>query len=688
MDQMPEIDDFYKRKRRPNKKKGMRSMEDILELEKMRSLPGMYLQSTNSAVSSSSGTNNHLPQTQDSKWRLDTPELKERTSHKNTQLSHDNSRYVDKFIKNKSTVGALQPSYSNDYDMFPPLSSQIRFSKPKNAIKANQHLTHFEAKITSWKKEHEDNAEKTTHHLENKIPIENKSEWKAPNFWSNRREKAFLHQVSDRRETIAFPHERNKTNVHLNSDAYNKGVDEYVKTSSKGVLMEELSLISGQKTNEQESGSDSALTNEQSINLMSSSDKPSSDHFSRLDKSHTKEAANQTSYLSIQKYIVGVQKIGKCVDNLSHSGSSHKKSDKSQQPYSLLESNLDKDDDLSDSYHTQALGDSTEEALVASKNHIISYLKMLLENQEFESPHDNAVEPKRLPSPESPDTDKPESKPDTWSEEVTFETERKLSYKDYSVCEKMLNNYIVVNNLPFGVSREDILYHMNKVGSVSYFIMENNRAHIIFLKAKDAEVAFGLKHVLFGRELVVCRPRRPLCTLHLSGLTNSTPSEDVIKVMSAYGVIIGFYHPIHKFTGAPMGYCFIKVDKQVAENILNESSLTVNNVRIFVEVSSQSEVKFPPQTYLTQQPSSSLSSFHVQGNSEECKVIFTNLPKLASYDLIKEHFQKFGRLQKVYVKNGKGFVIFASRDSLEQALSSKHNILGTEMKLSQGSLVP
>uniref|UniRef100_A0A0P4VY95 RRM domain-containing protein n=2 Tax=Scylla olivacea TaxID=85551 RepID=A0A0P4VY95_SCYOL len=682
MEQIPEIKEFHKGRRHADRKKRMEKTGDVFELGKTSSLPGMYLLSSDTVVLPSSGTKNPVAQKQDSKWHVKTPELKERILQQSSQLSR-NSLCTDKFMKSRTDAGASQPNYSNDYDLFPPLSTQTKvFKQERNPVKANHYMIQHEANKKSWKDEQENNPERTI-----ELPSSLESECKASHFWCIRREKAFSAQTGDKKEDIAFLHERSEADVHLKSNMRNKQANEHVKMSSIS-FSADLSISSRQKT---ESSRDSTLTDEEDINVVPSHNRLSSGHFFGFQESHLKKELKQNTCASANDD-VGVQELGKLPEvKLYHSGNSCHKNDTSHQSYNFIKSNLDKAEASSGSDYTQILDDSIEEDLFcSSKTQIISYLKMLLKSRELQSPpgNDDAAEPKCQLLPECPATDKFGSKSVTVDDGIISKTEENLSHEDYSVWEEMLNNYIVISNLPLGVSKEEIFYHMNKVGSVSYIIMEKNRAHVIFFKAEDADVAFGLKHVLFGRELVVYRPRRPTCTLHLSGLTNSTPNEDVIKLVSSYGVVIGFYRPINKLTSSPMGYCFIKVDKQVAENVLKQNSLIVNNVRIFAEVSSQSEVKFSSQINSAQQPSSVLVPLHFQGSNDEYKVMLNNVPKLASYDLIKEHFQKFGKLHKVYVKNRKGFLIFASKDSLEQALSSRHTILGTEVKLSQDSWVP
>lgn len=362
--------------------------------------------------------------------------------------------------------------------------------------------------------------------------------------------------------------------------------------------------------------------------------------------------------------------------------------DKKTHSSSVLDSTYGKYDSSGSSECTEPNSSAEKCSASPSKHTIISYLKMFLKNQEFQSlpPVDNSADSKCLASPSCLSTDNSLTEQDTEYMRRTSMSEEKQMAENDKVCEEMLDHYIVLSNLPYNINRKDVLHHVSKVGFVSHLFMDGKMAHVIFLKAEDAERAFGLRHVIFGRELVIYRPKRPTCTLHLSGLTRNTPDEEVIKVVSKFGVIVGFYHPLHKLTRDPVGYCFIRVDKKVAEDVLKQRSLMVNNIKIFAEVSSQSEVTFSP-TMSTQQPRS-IPLYHTPSSDNKYKVVFTDVPEMASYDLIKEHFQDFGRLQKVYLKNRKGFVIFSSPYSLEQALSTRHIILGKEVKLFRGSLVP
>lgn len=677
MEQIPEVRDFDKGRRHANRKKRMEKTGDVFELGKALSLPSMYLLGSDAVALSNSGKKNPLAQKHDSKWHVKNQELKERILQQSSHLGH-NSHCIDKLIEVQTDAGTSQPNYWNDYDLFPPLNSQGKMFEPdRNSVKVNRHIVEHEAN----RKEVEDSPERT---IELPPPLENRSECKTSNFRSTRGEKAISAEATDRREAVASLHERSEADVHLKSNIQIKHANEHIKMSSVS-FSSDLSVSSRLKTDEQKSSRNPTPADDDDKKLMPCLDRLSSGHFFAFEKSHLKKELKQNTCVS-RNDDVGVREPGRFLDyKLYRSGNSCHKSNTSHHSYNHLQPSLDKGGASSGTPD-----DSIEEdTLCNSKAQIISYLKMLLKSRELQSPPgDETVEPMCQMLPECSGLDKFKSKPVAVDDGIIPKTEENLSHEDYLVWEEMLNNYVVVSNLPLGVSKEEILYHMNKIGSVSYIVMEKNRAHVIFFKAEDADVAFGLKHVLFGRELVVYRPKQPACTLHMSGLTSSTPNEDVIKLVSSYGVVTGFYHPINKLTSTPMGYCFIKVDKHVAENILKQNSLIVNNVRIFAEVSSQSEIKLSSQTNSVQHPSSVLGPFNFQGNNDEYKVILTNVPKLASYDLIKEHFQKFGKLQKVYVKNRKGFLIFASRDSLEQALSSRHTILGAEVKLSQDSWVP
>ncbi|XP_050688380.1 uncharacterized protein LOC126981373 isoform X1 [Eriocheir sinensis] len=356
-------------------------------------------------------------------------------------------------------------------------------------------------------------------------------------------------------------------------------------------------------------------------------------------------------------------------------------SDKKQHSNSVLEPICGKHDSSGSSECTEPNSSAEKCSASPSKCTIISYLKMFLENQELQSLSlaDNSADSKCL------STDNSLTEQDTGYERRTSMSEEKQMAENDKVCEEMLDHYIVLSNLPYNITRKDVLHHVSKVGFVSHLFMDGKTAHVIFLKAEDAERAFGLRHNICGRELVIYRPKRPTCTLYLSGLTRNTPDEEVIKMVSKFGVIVGFYHPLHKLTNDPAGYCFIRVDKKVAEDVLKERSLMVNNIKIFAEVSSQSEVKLSPMMS-TQQPRSIPS--YSPSSYNKCQVMFTDVPEMASYDLIKEHFQDFGRLQQVFLRNRQGFVIFSSQYSQEQALSTRHTILGKEVKLFRGSLVP
>lgn len=357
-------------------------------------------------------------------------------------------------------------------------------------------------------------------------------------------------------------------------------------------------------------------------------------------------------------------------------------SDKKQHSSSAPEPACGKYDPLGSSECTELNSSAKKCSASPSKLTIISYLKMLLENQELQSVPlvDHSASLKCL------STDNAVKEQDTGYVRRNSMSEEKQMVENDKVCEEMLDHYIVLSNLPYNITRKDVLHHVNKVGFVSHLFIEGKTAHVIFLKAEDAERAFGLRHKICGRELVIYRPKRPTCTLYLSGLTRNTPDVEVIKVVSKFGVVVGFYHPLHKPTNDPAGYCFIKVDKMVAEAVLKHRSLMVNNIKIFAEVSSQSEIKLSPMIS-TQQPQS-IPSYQLPNTYDKYKVMFTDVPEMASYDIIKEHFQDFGRLCKVFLKNRRGFVIFSSQYSLEQALSTRHTILGTEVKLFRGSLVP
>lgn len=661
------------------KKKGQ-----VSGLGKASSLSGIYIM--NSDMSSSDSEVKISSKSRGSKWDLSTHELQERFLYKHThpfEHHHHGTTFENKSMKNKAGLDAAQLSDLNDFDMFPPLGTHLKMIKSgKGSMGASRHTEQHEVAKKSFDDCHKVFIKSKSSQPKTKKGFEasegeNISERKAHDI---KKEKVFSPQANDRKEAVALFHECSESNLLSQSKT---GLNKSVKTMNVTVSGEELCLNMAQKTNVNGGCRKSTESCQHSTKTILCPGKTLTDYSLTPEKSHMKKVSSQNLHISLEKNT----NANKTLEYLETcSGKDLRKSDEKQHSSSLLDPLRGKYDSpgAEPSSFTEAASSSP------SKHRIISYLKMFLEKQKLQSllPADNSPESERFTSQQCPYTDDPLIVQDTAYVRKSMMSEEESMAEYDKVLEEILDHYIVISNFPYMLTRNDILYHIRKVGFVSHFIMDGNRAHVIFLKAEDAEKAFGLRHVLCGKELAVYRPKRPSCTLYLSGLTINTPNEEVVKVVSRYGVILGFYRPLHKVNSGPAGYCFIKVDEKVAEDILMQSSLVVNNVKIFAEVSSQSEVKFISRISSIKQPGFIFPSSPSAGSSREYKVILTDVPEMASYDSIKEHFQEFGRLQKVFLKNRRGFVIFASRDSLEQALSTRHIIMGTEVKLSQSSLVP
>lgn len=661
-------------------------------MKKAGSLPRMYVMSSNMASSPDSTAKTSLLQSRDSKWDTDTHELGERLLCKHTQpceLQHDDTSHVDISVQ-KAALDAAQSSMFNDFDMFPPLGTYLQMYKSGKSPGGANRLAE-QHKVAAMKISFSECLEVCARANSPQPKVkksfeasqgEDKSGWNIPSFWNTKGEKASFPQTSQRWETVVSLDECCAPSLLLQN---NKGLKRSVKEWEMTVQREELGLNVTHKINMNEGFTKSTGSTEHGTPTKLLPGKPPLDYLLSPEKSLQQKTSSQNLHLSLENNALVNQTAG-ILDTCCYKY--FKKSD-TKHSSSAVDSVFVTSDVSGSSECTEANSFTEKCSDSPYKHTIISYLKLYLESQELQSlpSIDASPEARCLASPNCPPVDDSLREQDTTYAENSSISDEKLVAEYEKVCEEMLDHYIVISNLPRGLTRGDVLYHIQKVGIITYLIMDGSRAHVIFLKADDAKAAFGLRHELCGQELVVYRPKRPTCTLYLSGLTNNTPNEGVIQVLSEYGVIVGFYRPVHKLSGGPVGYCFIKVDKEVAENILKKSSLTVNNVKIFAEVSSQSEVKLSPVISSTKQPGYILTSFHTPSSPEEYKVMFRDVPQMASYDVIKEHFQEYGRLHKVFLKNRKGFVIFASRDGLEQALSTRHTILGSEVKLSHSSLV-
>lgn len=639
MEEVQDINDTYSHKKH-FKKKTLRKKGQASEVGKIRSLPGMYLVNDSMLASSSSGANILPSQPRDNQCNLDAHKL-ERLSCRYTEPHELDLPHINKPMENKPVSDTAQSCNIDDFELFPPLGTQSQTKLGKGPVSGKKHRKqHEEVKVGDDDSQEKlikvNSPQSKTKECFKTLEGEHAIEFNTSNFGNTEQEKVSSSQVIDGRETIASFNEFSKPRL-----ASQNNIGLY-----KSVIEQNACAV----------GVESFFRTVQ-------------------------ETDGNEAFKEHRKYTNADKTTGELDTHDTYSDNGLENSTSAPEP--ILAKN-----DVSDSRGcTEELSSSSEKDPTSSRRNIISYLKMLLQNHELQSlsMSGKASEAKVVNSSEGPSADDSLTEQDTAYVGKTCMSDEKLTSEEEKACEEILDHYIVLSKLPSDLTRDDILHHISKVGIVTYCIMDGSRAHVIFLRAEDADTAFGLRHELCGEELVVYRPRRPLCTLHLSGLTNNTPNEEVINVVSQYGVLINFYRPLHKITSSLAGYCFIKVDKKVAEGILRENSLLVNNVRIFAEVSSLSEVKLSSNVASTQQAKSVQSSPHAPHSLEGYKLMLTDVPEMASYDTIKEHFQKFGKLLKVFLRNRKGFVIFASQDSLERALATRHIILGMEVNVSHGS---
>ncbi|XP_042235894.1 uncharacterized protein LOC121875408 [Homarus americanus] len=232
----------------------------------------------------------------------------------------------------------------------------------------------------------------------------------------------------------------------------------------------------------------------------------------------------------------------------------------------------------------------------------------------------------------------------------------------------MKYNRVVFTNVPFNASMPLIKLHVEKSGRIFRLEREADQVWVTYLERKGAEKAFKSRQIFLGQRLSVFRPKRSTCSLYLGGLDDNTTQDDILKVISEFGMVVKFNRPNRpgSYYCSPANFCFVEVDDGVARVILQKKRIEINNTIVKVELSCREQSNKP-------------ASGPAIEDSGSYKVLLGHLPKEALHCHVRTYFSQFGGLKKTYIKGRNGFLIFDSKESVQNVLSSTHTLFGQQV---------